>query len=229
MVLAVVTLVATSSAFAQDANVNASARVDFDGPNGGMMGRPGQGGMGRPPQGGPNGGPQGEGEGQGRMGMRGWMRGSTTMPMMASTTWKEFKGDMKQMREDMKGRMASLTDAQVSAIALKLGITVDALKAKLATGTPLRLIIGNKISREDMMKIMPMPMMGSGTMATGSMPMMRNQNREPQGFFNSMRERFFGPRQRQGDDGNMEVSGDVNANVEVSTGLGGFFKRLFNF
>jgi hypothetical protein len=76
MVLAVVTLVATSSAFAQDANVNASARVDFDGPNGGMMGRPGQGGMGRPPQGGPNGGPQGEEEEQGRMGMRVWCSNS---------------------------------------------------------------------------------------------------------------------------------------------------------
>jgi hypothetical protein len=161
-----------------------------------------------------------------------WMMGSTTPGMATPTPWRNMRDNMKDMREDMRGKMASLTDAQMASITAKLGITIDQLKAQLATGTPLRQIVGNKISREDMMNIMP-PMMGTRTMATGSMPIWRDHSGDdrpepPQGFFNSMRMRFFGGND-QDNNGNVDANANVNANANPNVGFGGFFRRLFNF
>jgi hypothetical protein len=169
-----------------------------------------------------------------------WRMGSTTgsTTMATPTPWKNYRENMKDARQDfrdgmknlkgdMMGRMASLTEAQMASITAKLGITLEQLKLQLASGTPLREIIGDKISHEDMMKIMP-PMMGTDT---------RSQfgDRRPQGFINSLRSLFFGGNrgEENGDGEGAQVEGNasVNAsgNVNPGVGFGNFFRRLFNF
>lgn len=249
-VLAITTLVASTAVFAQDANVSAQANVNMGGQG---RGQPPQ-GMNRPPHGEGGffqnmfGGMRGERK-EVRQEFRDekhelqqnfrddmnerreWMMGSTTPGMATPTPWKNYKEGMGKMREDMRGKMASLTEAQMASITAKLGITVDQLKAQLASGTPLRQIIGDKIPREDMMKIMPMPMMGSttmmgtGTFATNTRPFMRG-DRPGQGFFNSIRQSLFGQDNREENN-----YGEVNGNAEINAnpGIGNFFRRLFGF
>jgi uncharacterized protein YbjQ (UPF0145 family) len=179
-----------------------------------------------------------------KMGMqekRDWRNGSTTPGMATPTPWKDFRGDMRDMRQDMRAKMASITDAQMVTISAKLGITVDALKAQIASGTPLRQIIGDKISREDMMKIMPMMgMMASGT-ASGTMMMHDRNDRDydqktQKGFFNSIREKLFGPRNDDSNDMQMDTRMMMNASGTAvmhangePQGIRGFFKRMFGF
>lgn len=230
--LALTTVVATTVAFAQNANVNTSASIN----------------VGAPVQGGP-----------GMMGrvrdMRqdfreemhdkmDWRNGSGTPGSATPTPWKDLRGNMQNLRADMQGMMASitanLTDAQKTAIAAKLGITVSALQAEIASGTPLREIIGNKISREDMMQIIQ-PMMASGTMQS-EMHMMTQPR--PRGFLNSLLGKIFGNDDDnnhmmppQDGDGNMMYgngSANVNASADVDTdgpvgGIKNFFKNLFHF
>jgi hypothetical protein len=152
---------------------------------------------------------------------REWMMGSTTPGMATPTPWKNYREGMKDMREEMRGKMASLTEAQMASITAKLGITVQELKVKLASGTPLREIIGEKISREDMMRIMP-PMMASGTMGTNTRP--HFDGRRPQGFINSIRNMIFGGENELGVEANASATAQVNGN-----GLGAFLRRIFNF
>lgn len=223
-VLALATLVATSVALAQD--------------NGGQGSMPPQGGMPPPREGRP--GMMGqirqefrEDRGEARTqfkedmkARRDWMHGSTTPGMATPTPWKNYRENMKDIREDFRGKMASLTEAQVASITAKLGITPAELKAQLASGTPLRQIIGNKISPEDMGKILPPPpmRMGSGTMATDTRMMFRER---PRGFFNSIRASIFGENpEGMGDNGEFNQGPNEG---EPKPGIGNFFKRLFNF
>lgn len=175
-----------------------------------------------------------------------WMQNGSSTGMATPTPWKNYKENMKEARGEMKEeikdirgnvmmKMASVTDAQITTISSKLGISADVLKAQLASGTPLRQIIGNKISPEEMMLIMPKVMMGSGTMATGTRPSMWNENREdrqerrearreenPRGFFNAIRARLMGT--------STDVGVDTNLQAEVNnSGIRNFFKKLFNF
>jgi hypothetical protein len=136
---------------------------------------------------------------------------------------KDFKEGMKDMRDKMKDemksmmppRMASLTATQTAAIAGKLGITVDALNAQLASGTKLKEIIKDKIRPEDMKAILP-PRVASMTKAI-----------QEQGFFNNFRSRLFGPReveihQSQNEFGEIEET-------EKPVQSNNFFRRLFNW
>lgn len=157
---------------------------------------------------------------------REWMMGSTTPGMATPTPWKNMRGNMKDLREEMRGKMASLTEAQMASITAKLGITIDQLKLQLASGTPLRQIVGNKISPEDMRKIMPPPVMASGTMATNTRPMFDNERRGERGFFNSMRQRLFG---QNGENENPDFSQGNNPDNQPEQGIRNFFRRLFNF
>ena len=166
-------------------------------------------------------------------GYRVWMNASSSVGANASGTprWGNFKEDMNKMRDDMRGKMASLTDAQIISISAKLGVTADVLKAELATGTPLRAIIGNKITKEDMMAIFPnMGMMASGSAPT-SVNMIMHPPMPPQGFFNSIREKLFGG----GEDMNGHADVDVNASGSMQgepihdNPIRNFFKRIFNF
>lgn len=233
-VLTVTTLIATSIALAQNANVNGSADINVQG---------------NPPPPGRGGFLNGMRNGwkderheirnefredrneafqdfkEGMKERRDFMHGSSTQGMATPTPWKNFRDDMKNIREDMRGKMASLTADQLIQISGKLGITVDELKIKLASGTPLRTIVGDKISREEMMKIMPM--MGSSS-ASGTRPMWGNRgngdHRPPQGFVNQLRNQLmsiFGGQT----EGSAEVSAEANTEVKIPN----FFKKLFNF
>jgi gas vesicle protein len=136
---------------------------------------------------------------------------------------KEFKEGMKDLRDKMKDemremmppRMASLTATQTAAIAGKLGITVDALNAQLASGTKLKEIIKDKIKPEDMKAILP-PRVASMTKAI-----------QEQGFFNNFRSRLFGPRE-------VEVQQSQNEYGEIEEQFrpiqsNNFLRRLFNW
>lgn len=153
------------------------------------------------------------------------------------TPWKNLREDMKDaregvredfkdMREDMKGkfkdmrgmmppRMATMTATQTAAIASKLGITVDALNAQLASGTKLKEIIKDKIKPEDMKNILP-PRVASMTRAV-----------QEQGFFNNFRARLFGARQEVVE----QVQNEYGEIEEVGKPIRGtgFFQRLFNW
>jgi hypothetical protein len=249
--LALATFAATSLAFAQGVDVNANVNVDAQVNAGGMPPPPPQGG-GQPGQrgefmnrfmhgwrgqDGDQRPPRNDNDDRGQGGPRGEWKEDMQMMMNASGTATSTRAmwGMK-MRSDMRAMVASITDVQANTIAAKLGITVAELRAKLASGTPLREIINGKITREEMMQIFPM--MGSTT-ASGTMGHWDNGNRNgegprqhPQGLLNSLRNLFFGG---QGDnnmpppqgEGNVEANANANANVQA--GFGGFFKRFFNF
>ncbi len=153
------------------------------------------------------------------------------------TPWKNLREDMKDaregaredfkdMREDMKGkfkdmrgmmppRMATMTATQTAAIAGKLGITVEALNAQLASGTKLKEIIKDKIKPEDMKNILP-PRVASVTRAI-----------QENGFFNNFRARLFGTRQEVVEQVQNEY-GEIEEVAKPIRGTG-FFQRLFNW
>jgi len=184
---------------------------------------------------------------EGMMERRDYMMGSSTPGSATPTPWKDFRKDMKDIRGEMKDkmnsmmpRMASVTDAQVVAISAKLGVTVESIKAQMASGKSLREIIGNKITREEMETIIPRPMMASGTNATGSMTReeRRDENRRnPQGFFNSLRMKLFGGDENNNDQDQggamVNASGSMQVETQVDDrpgrGVREFFKKFFNF
>ncbi len=152
---------------------------------------------------------------------REWRNGSST-GTATPTPWKDFRGDMMDIRMDMKMMMASLTASQTAAITAKLGITIEDLRAKLASGTPLKDIIGDKLTKEEIMRILPM-FIASGTSSTTINFRPKPNDR---GFFNSLRARFFG--EDRGDTG-FKVSANASTTLEAKPGFGNFIKRLFNF
>lgn len=157
-----------------------------------------------------------------------YMMGSSTPGTATPTPWRNMRENMKELRDDMRGKMASLTDAQTSAIAAKLGITVESLKAKLATGTPLRQLIGNKIPREEMDKILPPP---ASTTASSSNPNFGIPPRE-RGFFNSFRSLFSGRNENRENENQAPMTGEVASNTQTLPQIEqvrSFFKRFFNF
>lgn len=152
------------------------------------------------------------------------------------TPWKDFKEDMKEarkefregmgemrdkMKDEMRGmmgkgmRMATLTATQTATIAGKLGITVDALNAQLASGTKLKEIIKDKIKPEDMKAILP-PRVASITRPI-----------QEQGFFNNLRSRLFGPREVEVHQSQNEF-GEIEE-TEKPVQSNNFFRRLFNW
>ncbi len=136
---------------------------------------------------------------------------------------KDFKEGAKDMRDKMKDemkkmlppRMATLTDTQSAAIAAKLGISVEALNAQLASGTKLKELVKDKITPEDMKNILP-PRVASITRAI-----------EERGFLNNFRARLFGPREEKVEQVQNEF-GEVEEVVKPIPGVG-FFRRLFNW
>jgi hypothetical protein len=151
-----------------------------------------------------------------------WRNGSST-GTATPTPWKDFRGDMKDIRIDMKMMLASITASQTAAISAKLGISIDELRARLASGTPLKDIVGDKLTKEEILRLLPM-FMASGTSSTTVN--FRARPLEERGFFNSLRARFFGE-----DRNNRGNSVNVNAStsLEVRPGFGNFIKRLFDF
>ena len=92
---------------------------------------------------------------------RSQIMGSTTV--MASITTAMMRGEFgEKMQERMRGMMKNLPIEVVGAIATKLGMATATLQAQIASGTSIRAIIGNKMSLEDLRKIMST--MGSTTM-----------------------------------------------------------------
>jgi len=109
--------------------------------------------------------------------------GTTTDPegrplppgVASNTPWKEFKQEVKDIRQeyrqDVKAimkdnlmlRFENLTEAQISALAMKLGITAEAFKSQMTNPVALWAIIQAKITKEDLMQIVPP---ATGTMAT---------------------------------------------------------------
>lgn len=191
---------------------------------------------------------------QGIMEKRDYMMGSTTPGSATPTPWKdfrkeirdargEFRDEISDFRGDIRAKVASLTETQVAAIAVKLGITVETLKAQIASGTPLRDIVKDKMTREELDAIIPRP--ATGTMATETMMRMekREERREERrGFFNSLRERFFGGgtsasanvetgAQMNADGTMMDASVNTTANAQIVTpeSIRNFFKRIFGF
>jgi len=128
---------------------------------------------------------------------------------------KEVREGMKDIRGMMPPRMATMTATQTAAIAGKLGITVEALNAQLASGTKLKEIIKDKIKPEDMKNILP-PRVASMTRAV-----------QEQGFFNNIRARIFGTRQEVVE----QVQNEYGEIEEVTKPLPpqNFFRRLFNW
>lgn len=226
--LAAVTLVATSVAMAHAQ----------DG------GQPGQGGPGMPPPGGPRGeirkeirqefrGDMKEARGEFREGMkerREWNAAyaSGTATGTKPTPWKnlredmkearkDFKEGMKDMRDEMRGKMPMLNATATAAIAGKLGITVDALNAQLASGTKLKEIIKDKIKPEEMKQILP-PRMATFT-----------KRMEEGGFFNRIRASIFGENKPVFQETINEYGEVTISTTTISVPATPFWKRIFGF
>jgi hypothetical protein len=151
-----------------------------------------------------------------------YMMGSTT-GMATPTPWKNLKGDMKDIKKDfMEDRREDrqafkpLNATATAAIATKLGITAEALKAQLASGTKLKELIKDRISPEEMKNILP-PRVATFTRAV-----------QENGFFNNVRAKIFGQR-REVIEQKMNEFGEVEENVSPDTTNRPFWKRFFGF
>ena len=137
---------------------------------------------------------------------------------------KEFHGDMKDMRDDMRGKMGNmmknmpaLNATQTAAIAAKLGISADVLNAQLASGTKLKEIIKDKITPEQMREILP-PRIATFT-----------KRLEEGGFFNRVRNSILGEN-RQVMQETINEFGEVTISTStISVPATPFWKRFFNF
>ena len=170
---------------------------------------------------------------QGMMDRRAYMMASGTASGTRPTPMKDFRESVKDLREEVrdgradlrKDMMMRINATATAAIAAKLGITSEALQAKLASGTPLRELVKGVLTEEEMRAILP-PMSSSSE---------RGERKglldKPQGFFNSIRARLFGT----GNSNNpASAETNVEANVEVQAEttdrpIRNFFRRFFNF
>ncbi len=244
--LAITSLVATSFAFAQSGSVNVEANVNVDtgnmppppGERRGFFGKifGGEGQERREERREDRKEIRGEvredmkeARGEFREGMkerREWnmQNASGTATGTKPTPWKNLKEDMKDIKKEFRGDMKDmmknmpvLNATQTAAIAVKLGITVDALNAQLASGTKLKEIIKDKIKPEEMKLILP------PRMATFTKVMQEG------GFFSRIQAQVFG-------DSKVVMEQNVNAYGEVtistttiSVPATPFWKRFFNF
>jgi hypothetical protein len=136
-------------------------------------------------------------------------------------TVKDLRGDMRDERADMRMDMLKLNATATAAIAAKLGITTEALQAKLASGTTIRELVKGVLTEEEMKALFPR--MATPTERKGFLD-------KPQGFFNSIRARLFGTGKRETNDTNASVEANVEVEAETSDRpIRNFFRRFFNF
>lgn len=130
---------------------------------------------------------------------------------------KDFKEGMKDMRDEMRNKMPPLNATATAAIASKLGITVDALNAQLASGTKLKEIIKDKIKPEEMKQILP-PRMATFT-----------KRMEEGGFFNRIRAGIFGEKKEVFQETINEFGEVTISTTTISVPATPFWKRIFGF
>ncbi len=132
---------------------------------------------------------------------------------------KGIKEDIKDAREEMRGMIPDsslktrlMATATIEALALRLGVPTSTIFDRVASGTKLKEIIGDKISRDEMAKLLP-PMVHE-RLASSS-----------ESVVPKLLQKIFGARKEtviSSIDENGEVVIEVKANV-------GFFRKLFGF
>lgn len=170
---------------------------------------------------------------------RAYMLASTTATGTKPTPWKDLNKDMKEIKKEYMGdrkddrqdfrqerrddrkelgifKPKPLDDNQKIVIAGKLGITVEALAAQLASGTKLKELVKDKITPEEMKQILP-PKVATFTRAIIE-----------KGFFNNFRSRIFGERKEMVKEGTNEF-GEVVVDVSEDESPKPFWKKFFNF
>jgi len=160
---------------------------------------------------------------EGMKDLKTWKQSSTTATGTRPTPFKDMREDMKNIKNDfMQDRREDrqafkpLNATATAAIAAKLGITAEALKAQLASGTKLKELIKDKISPEEMKNILP-PRIATFTRAV-----------QENGFFNNVRSKLFGQR-KEIIEQKMDEFGEVQENVTPDTTDRPFWKRFFGF
>jgi gas vesicle protein len=161
---------------------------------------------------------------------RDFMMSSSTPGTATPTPWKnfrdnvkdarkDFKDDMKEMRDEFRERMPrppQMSATATAQIAAKLGITTEVLTAQLASGTKLKELIKDKITREEMKQILP-PMRATFTKMV-----------EERGFFNNLRSRIFGAKQEVVERTTDEF-GETTENPTGEQPPRPFWQRFFGF
>lgn len=155
-----------------------------------------------------------------------FMHGSTTPGMATPTPWKNFRENVKDIKNDFRDEMRDdrqefkmqrpLNATATAAIALRLGITPENLQAQLASGTKLKEIIKNKIPPEEMKQILP-PRVATFT-----------KRIEDDGFFANIRSKLFGPRQEVMER-KVDEYGQVTEATSTEKVVMPFWKRFFGF
>ncbi len=157
---------------------------------------------------------------------RDFMHGSTTPNMATPTPWKNFRENVKDIKNDFREEMRGdrqefkmprpLNATATAAIAAKLGITPENLQTQLASGTKLKEIIKNKISPEEMKQILP-PRVATFTKEV-----------EEKGFFGNLRAKIFGPKQEVFER-KIDEYGQVTEATSTEKMTMPFWKRFFGF
>ncbi len=140
---------------------------------------------------------------------------------------QEMREEWRNRKEDMKGEMRNnfkndfkgptLNATQTATIANKLGITIETLNAKLASGTKLKEIIKDKIKPGEMKIILP-PQTASFTRAV-----------EEKGFINKFRASIFGERKEVGERSVNEFGEVTISTSTISVPNTPFWKKFFSF
>ncbi len=158
------------------------------------------------------------------------MNGSSTRDDMKNQikgARKEFAKDRHEDRKDMRNKMKDhmkdlhsdnslksrlMATATIEALAAKLGVSTSSIFDRVASGTKLKEIIGDKISRDEVAKILhPIVYERVASSSESAMP--------------KLLQKIFGVRKEMvtsSIDENGEVMEEVRSNV-------GFFRKLFGF
>ncbi len=158
---------------------------------------------------------------------RDFINGSTTPGTATPTPWKSFRENVKDIKNDFHNEMRddkkefgikpkALNATATAAIATKLGITAESLQAQLASGTKLKEIIKDKITPEEMKQILP-PRVATFTKVT-----------EEKGFFGNLRSRIFGPKEELVER-KIDEYGQITEATSTEKMPAPFWKRFFGF
>lgn len=133
---------------------------------------------------------------------------------------KDIKEEVKEMRDNIKDlrpldnslKTRLMATATIEALALRLNVSTSSLFDRVASGTKLKEIIGNKIDRSEIAKLLP-PVVYERVASSSDKLVPRFLSK------------IFGERKEVVTD-SIDENGEVTTEVKLNVG---FLRRLFNF